>query len=72
MDSTVTIGAVERRDHQAYPPADAMMTRASTAMMIFLVRDNYMPPRKACVNASTAAPPTYAPNSHRATDSVRV
>ena len=72
MDSTVTIGAVERRDHQAYPPADAMTIRASTAMMIFLVRDNYMPPRRACVNASAAAPLTYAPNSHRATDSVRV
>jgi hypothetical protein len=40
MVSTVTVGAVDRRVHHAYPPADAITMSATTAITIFLFRDN--------------------------------
>jgi hypothetical protein len=36
----VTIGAVERRNHQAEPAAPPITTTAITAIRIFLFRDN--------------------------------
>ena len=72
MASTVTIGAVDRRDHQAYPPADAMTTRASSGDDDLLVSRQLDASSQSLRQRERPAPAAYAPNSQRAMGSVRV